>query len=162
MNGIKACMEYERKLRQKNGHYLTLFILGIFLLVAGILAMIPLDFKEEDMRMCGMFFILMAIAADLYHSSLFKIVEEQKNVNVFSKYRLIPVKRSVLVKGKAGLLTKFMLWCTFVFTLLNWMIRYFMKMSFFCIEAYIIPLFMLIIYLIEILRLLYYAYHTRA
>ena len=150
---IKEAMEYELLVRRNVAGYMTPLIIGFFLFLAGILAMIPIAIEDGDLYFFLWFFIMAYLGIHLYKQMSVRIPENSKVTNTFSKYRLIPVKKSTLLKGKAALLTRFVLRCTIVFLMLNWGIRLLAGFELLCIEAFLPLAAMIVIYAVELTAL---------
>lgn len=158
---VRQAVEYELLLRSKISNSMLPVGIGLMVVIAGFLAMIPLDISDGAGVVYLYFIILIGASMDFYLKLFLLAGENKKSVNVYKKFRMIPVSQDFLIKGKVFLLTRFAIRCTIVYQLLHLGMRLIAGKKILCVEAFMVTIIMVVIYTFERIQLLMFARKLR-
>lgn len=154
---VKRAVDYELLLRSKMMDSMVPIEIGFLVVMAGFLAIIPYNLKEGDAPVFIFFILLACGAMDSYMKVFVQTWENKEAVNVYTKFRMIPVSKDFLIRGQVFLFTRFAIRCTLVWQFLQLCMRRLAGMKLLCVETFMITIVMAAIYLLERIRLIGYA-----
>ena len=101
-------------------------IAAVMLMVfAGLMAIVPFNNWEWDFSpiVTAGFLILFEMGVAFYFKGNLFILENGRNVNVFTKYRMVPVDLKLLVAAKTTCIRNLCLKCTIIYQTINLIVR---------------------------------------
>lgn len=142
-------MEYDLMVGECTSDSMIRVVNNILLFPAGLIAMAPIGTEDGILPIYGFFLMLVWFIVDMYMKMFLTVSENGKQVNIFTKYRMVPVSRKTLVSGKVALLNRFMLRCWVAFQGLQLLVRLLPGIEFFRWEALLPSMVLLLIYIAE-------------